>query len=129
MPNANEIERKYGGELQKPSVEAMLVYLILQSSPSWNLSDYENTIDRYFNQRNKKNGLRLPRAFEAGILLHTAEQCRLEDENHKAQGLLSRAAECHPGHKPLREIEENFLPEQAIDWFQIVFPRSTDTDV
>ena len=128
MANAGEIERKFGGDLQKPSVEVMLVYLILRASPDWRLSDYQSVIDQYFNQRNNRNGLRLPRTFEAGILLHTAEQYRLEGENSRAREMLSKATECHPGHKPLRETEENFVPDGAIDWFEIVFPGSADRD-
>ena len=128
MANAGEIERKFGGDLQKPSVEIMLVYLILRASPDWRLSDYQRIIKRYFDQRNNRNGLRLPRTFEAGILLHTAEQYRLEGKIGRAREMLSKATECHPGHKPLRETEENFVPDGVIDWFEIVFPGSADRD-
>ena len=132
MPNVAEIERRFGDELDKPSLESMLVYLILRVSPDWRLSDFERIVDGYFEQRTRRNGLQLPRAFEAGILLHAAEQYRLDGDIGTARTLLSRATECHPGHQPLRQIEENVGSNTPIDWFEAVFPgwanRKGDAD-
>ena len=132
MPNVAEIEHRFGDELDKPSLESMLVYLILRISTDWRPSDYERILDGYFEQRTRRNGLRLPRAFEAGILLHAAEQYRLDGDIGTAGTLVSRATECHPGHKPLRQIEENVGSNTRIDWFEAVFPgwanRKGDAD-
>ena len=126
MPNVADIERRFGGELNKPSLESMLVCLILGVSPNWRLADFERIVDGYFEQRTRKNGLRLPRAFEAGVLLHAAEQYRLDGDIRTARTLLSQATECHPGHQPLREIEESVGSNTPIDWLEVVFPGSAN---
>ena len=132
MPNFAEIEHRFRDEIDKPSLENMLVYLILRVSPNWRPSDYERILDDYFEQRTQRNGLRLPRAFEAGMTLHAAEQSRLDGDIGTARTLVSRATECHPGHKPLRQIEGKVGPNTPIDWFEVVFPeranRKGDSD-
>ncbi len=128
LPNAEEIERTFGEDLQTPSIESLLVHMILRARPNWTLADYQRIIDRYFDQRNNSNGLRLPRTFEASILLNAAEHCRLTAEYGRAQEMLSKATECHPGHKPLQVFENDLHPDQTIDWLKIVFSRSNDED-
>ena len=123
MPNAAVFEHRFRGELEEPSLEGMLVYLVLRASPDWQLSDYERVLNGYFEQRTRRNGIRLPRTFEAGMLLHAAEQYRRSGDIGTARTLVSRATECHPGHKPLRQIEESVGPNTRIDWFGTVFPE------
>ena len=126
MPNVAEIEHRFRDELDKPCLENMLVYLIQRVSPDWRPSDYERILDDYFEQRTKRNGLRLPRAFEAGMMLHAAEQSRLDGDIGTARTLVSRATECHPGHQPLRQIEERVGSNTPIDWFEVVFPERSN---
>ena len=54
MPNVADIERRFGDELNKPSLESMLVCLILGVSPNWQLADFECIVDGYFEQRARK---------------------------------------------------------------------------
>lgn len=117
-----EIERRFGDELTRPSFEGMLVNLLLGVSPDWQVSEFERILEGYFEQRTRRNGLRLPRAFEAGILLHAAEKHRLDGDIETARSLLSRATECHPSHQQLRQIEDRVDSDTPVDWFEVMFP-------
>ena len=122
MANLANIERRYGEEITKPSIESMFVYLLLRVSPGWPLDTYREVYDSYFGQRGKKHGLRVPKTLEAGISLELAEQYRRSGDLENARGLLTMAAEHYPAYKPLGELEERFVPDDAIDWFRIIFP-------
>ncbi|MDE0527529.1 MAG: hypothetical protein OXH85_02390 [Truepera sp.] len=128
MANWAKIKGEYGAEIAKPSIEGMLVRLILRASPDWSLAEYQRIYDDYFRQRGTKRGLRIPRTLEAGIALELAEQYRLEGDIDRAQELLGSAVEHYPGHEPLCDIEKNFAPECAIDWFGIIFPAMAKPD-
>ena len=128
MANLAEIEERYGAEIANPSIEGMLVHLILRTSPGWSLAEYQRIYDDYFRQRGTKRGLRIPRTLEAGIALELAEQYRLEGDIDRAQELLGSATEHYPGHEPLRDIEKDFAPECAIDWFGTIFPAKAMPD-
>ncbi len=128
MENLQHIENRYSTEVETPCVENMLVNMMQQQSPNWKLSDYQHSIEKYFEQRNWKNGLKLPRTFEAAILLFYAEQHRLAGNFKQVQELVSKATECHPGHKPIHELECDFRPEAPIHWCEVVFPNYTNPE-
>ncbi len=128
MTDLAKIKERYGAEIAKPSIEGMLVHLIRRTSPGWSLAEYQRIYDDYFRQRGAKSGLRIPRTLEAGIALVLAEQYRLEGDIDRAQELLGSATEHYPGHEPLRDIEKDFAPECAIDWFGIIFPAKAMPD-
>ena len=124
MANLANIERRYREEITRPSVESMFVHLVLRVSPGWPLDTHRELYDSYFSQRGTKLGLRVPRTLEAGISLELAEQYRRSDDLENARELLTMATEHYPEHKPLGELEERFVPDDAIDWFRIIFPRA-----
>ena len=127
-PRFQKTKGQYAGELAKPSIEGMVVHLVLQIPPDWSISEYRRAYKAYFHQRNTKMGLRLPRTFEAGISLELAELYRAAGESGEARALLARATESYPGHKPLQDMEQSFDLERTIKWFEIVFPAATVAD-
>ena len=131
MKNFNKIQRRYGKELDIPSVEAMLVYLVLGAIPDeWPLSDHEKVHDDYFRRQGKKNGLKVRRNLEAGLSLALAERYRTTGDAKRAHELVTYAVENYPGHAPLRELEQAFDPSEPIDWRGVVFSvrEATDTE-
>lgn len=128
MASLARIEDIYRAEIAAPCIEGVLVHLVLRSSPNWPLKESQRIYDDYFDQRGTKNGLRVPRTFEAGMSLELAEQYRLVGNIDKARELVVQATECHPGHKPLHDIEKSFVPERTLDWFRVIFPAMTMPD-
>lgn len=124
MSHAENIRRKFGSELEGPSIESMVTHLVMRISPQWSLNDHLNVFEEYLERRNKKNGLRLPRTFEAGIALEIAERIRVQGDAPRALTMVSRAVEYYPEHEPLRELEACFDPEKEIHWFNTVFPEA-----
>ena len=124
MVGADRVEDKFGAELARPSVESLLVHMMLGASPSWTLVEHDKIVDGYFQKRRSKRGVGLPRTFEAGLLLEIAERYRVEGNLRQTRDRVSRAVECHPGHEPLLEIERHFNPGRPITWFDIVFPHA-----
>ena len=122
MPNLRSIERQYKSELTEPSIESMLLHLLLRVRPNWHVDDYKKMYDDYFRQRRSKSGLRLPRTFEAGLSLELAEQYRVAGEVQNAQEFIGNAIETYPGYEPLRDLEGEFSPRREIRWFPIIFP-------
>ena len=129
MKNFNKIQTRYGDELDIPSVEAMLVYLVLGVIPDeWPLSDHEQVHDDYFRRQGKKNGLKVRRNLEAGLSLALAERYRTTGDAKRAHELVTYAVENYPGHAPLRELEQAFDLSKAIDWHGVIFPAREATD-
>ena len=124
MVGLKRIEESFGPEFDRPSVESLLVHMICQANPDWPVADYDRIVDGYFGKRRSRRGLRLPRTFEAGILLEVAERYRVEGDLAQARDRVSRAVECYPGHEPLLEMEQRFDPVAPINWFSIVFPHA-----
>ncbi len=102
--------------LESPSVESLVVHLILGIVPSWSLEDHKALLDLYFGQRNQKSGFRAPELFEAGIILVLAERYRTSGAFQEAMGLLSFAADNALNFPAVSSIERQFDPEVTIDW-------------
>lgn len=123
MPNLQSIEERYSEEFLKPSMETLLVHVILKVSPEWKLAEYRLVLEAYFEQRNKRTSLVLPRTFEACVMLFVAEQYRLEDDSENARKMFSKAVECYPGYEPLLHAEKDFDPSISIDCMKTIFPE------
>jgi len=106
--------------LASPSVESLIVHLILEMVPSWSLEDHRALLDLYFGQRNHKSGFRAPELFEAGIILALAERYRASGAFQEAMGLLSFAADNTLNFPALSSIEHQFDPEVTIDWHMLI---------
>lgn len=126
MANYDDVVDRYGQELVDPSVEAMLTFLILGTDPEWNLTERREIHDAYFQQKGRRNGLRISPALEAGLCLDLAERYRLAGDVAQARGLITQAVDNHPGWVPLHELEKNFDDGQEINWMNVVGPQRAD---
>ena len=128
MTNYNTILERYGNELDHPSLEAMLKFLLLNEVPDWTLEQHQEIHGEYFRQKSHRRGLRVPPALETGLYLSLAERYRLAGDARQARDLVKSAVENHPGHVPLLDLEQNFHPAQEINWMNTVRPPRTDED-
>ena len=128
MKNYERIKRRYEPVLESPSVEALLVCLVLGVVPGWPLVEHQDVHDAYFRDQDKKSGIKLPRPLEAGLCLLMAERYRLAGDPTQACDLVVLAVENYPGHAPLHEFERNLVPGMPIDWRRIIFPEPRASD-
>ena len=122
MAKLKTIERHYLQEIVEPSIESILVHLVLKILPEWPLREHRRIYELYFEQRERKSGLRVPRALEAGLSLQLAERYRLADDVESARELVKSAVENHPGHESLRNLEQGLNPAMVIDWCKVILP-------
>lgn len=123
-PNADQVLEPLEKELLLPSSESMMVHLVLDVIPSWDISTHRKIHDAYFKTRHRKKGLRAPRVFEAGVSLALAERCRLANDVIQARELISLAVENSPGNAALRRLEEGFNGEISINWRTLLLPAA-----
>ena len=128
MENYDDIEERYGHELDNPSVESLLTFLLLGVDPEWTLAEHQGAHADYFRRKNRENGLRVPPALETGLCLTLAERYRLAGDVMQARALITSAVENHPGHVRLLDLEQNFHPAQEINWMNTVRPPRVDED-
>jgi len=121
-----EIQERYGSEITTPSVEAIVVHLLLGTVPNWSLAEHRQLHDAYFRDKWKRNSLHLPPTLEAGMTLDLAERYRAKGGVNYARELVGSAVENHPGHADLYRLEQGFDPREPIDWRNVVLPGRTD---
>src|SRR5487761_42131 len=114
--------RKHQEDIAAPSIESLAVHLLLDMQLNWTIDQHRAEHDRYFEQRNQKNGFRVPSLFEAGFSLALAERYRSIGQAEEARALMSFAADNEPSHPALRVQESGFDPDQAIDWRKVLLP-------
>jgi hypothetical protein len=124
MPGFDAIRSKWSAELDGPTVESMFFRLLSFSEPTWPLAEHERVHSEYFRIRHWKNGLRMPKALEAGASLVLAERFRAAQDHSRAAELISFAVENYPGHQALRELETGFKGDVAIDWHRLMRVRA-----
>ena len=128
MPEADraggyrDIVRQYHDELAEPAVEGLALHLLLDKCPAWPVTTHREIFERYFGQRNRSNGFRMPSLFEAGSGLALAERLRCDGQVDAAREILKAAAENAAGQASLVEFENTFDPAAAIDWGAILLP-------
>lgn len=115
-PNLQKIWKRFGAELQAPTVESLLLHLVQLKMPHWTMADHHALHDDYFRRRERKNGLRVTRTLEMRLTLMLAERHRAAGDYHAARSLVAFAVENRPGDRSLQELETNFAPERPIDW-------------
>ena len=128
MDNYDRIVERYGPELEDPSLESMLTFLLLGTVPNWTLARHRGIHDDYFRRKSRKNGLKVLPTLEAGLCLTLAERYRQAGDMVQARLLISAAVENHPGHVPLLELEQDFDPAQEINWPNTVRTTRADED-
>ena len=121
--NLPKIQKRYGLEIKDPSVEALLVHLVLGDRPKWTLEEHKKVHDNYFRNRDKKSGMKISRTLEAGLFLELAERYRIAGNMNRASELVSFAVENHPGNAALYELEQTFEAETALDWRCVLLPK------
>ena len=121
MSNLKPIEEQYGSEMATPSIEGLLVHLILGAIPDWPLIEHWDIHEMYFQQRERKTGLKVPCSLEAGISLALAERYRLDEDVENARKLIELAVENYPGHKSLQDLERTFNSAETIHWSKVIF--------
>ena len=125
--NLPKIQKRYGLEIKDPSVEALLVHLVLGDRPKWTLEEHKKVHDNYFRNRDKKSGMKILRTLEAALSLELAERYRIVGDTNPASELVSFAVENHPGNAALYELEQTFEPETALDWRCVLLPKPEAT--
>lgn len=122
--NEASFRKRFENEMESPSSESLLVHTLCNISPTWDLSEYHSTLDRYFEKRGNRFCFRAPVIFEAGMILMLAENYRVRGELSTALDLVSMAVENYPGHEGLRLFEQDFqLESRPIEWQTILIPK------
>ena len=68
--------RQHSELLEGPSIEAMLLHLLLEAVPEWALDEHRAVHDDYLRNQGKKNYLKIPRRFRSHLSLVLAERYR-----------------------------------------------------
>ena len=121
------VVERYGSELQRPSVEALLLNLLLGNLPEWTLAEHQAVHDEYLKNQGKANHLRVPPVMRAGLALALAERYRVEGDQQAAQRLICAAVENCPGVETLLRLEEALDLEVEVPW-RIQLPVLQPTD-
>jgi hypothetical protein len=122
--NAIDFQGKCEIDLMSPSSESLLVNTLFNITPNWNLTEYKQTLTRYFEKRDNKFSFRAPMLLEAGMILSLAESYRVNGELSTAVDLVSMAVENCPGHEELIKFEQEFkLESKTIKWQTILLSK------
>ena len=116
----SDIVRLYKEDLALPTIEAMLLALLIQRVPPWPLTDHERALDAYFGGKRRNEGIRMDKLLEAGLTLELAERHRADGDTDKARSLISFALENHPGNQLLMRLEREFDPSVQIEWREVM---------
>jgi hypothetical protein len=116
MAGLENVLSRYQSEIERPSVETMLSHLLLGTEPEWSLEEHQTIRDTYLRDQGKRDCLRMPPAFKAGLSLALAERYRLDGNTERARDLISAAVENNPGNTALCQMEQSFDTRQAIPW-------------
>lgn len=125
-PNYRETINRHSDVLAAPNVEALVVHLLLDREPDWDLEQHQALLNLYFAQRNQRLGFRAPDLFEAGFVIALAERHRRVGAAEKAADLLSFAADNLPAFPALASLAVQFDAATPIDW-GILIPRPPQT--
>lgn len=124
LPHSEEFIERYGKYIETPSIESILIHVILNIKPDWKAGDAAKIYADYRKQRSHKNGIVFGSIFEAAVILFLADMYREESNEVRARELVSEAVEDLPGHKPLLDFEQTISngPLLPIEWYKILLP-------
>ena len=108
--------RQHSELLEGPSIEAMLLYLLLGAVPEWALDEHRTVHDDFLRKQGKKKCLKIPRLFRSCLSLVLAERYRQAGDSGQARNLISVAVENDPGRAELHQLETDFDPHASIPW-------------
>ena len=116
MENFEKVNKRYLTEIKSPSVEAMLLHLLLGIVPEWSNPEHYAVHDNYLRDQGKRSCLKVPQNLKTGLSLTLAERYRVSGEEERARDLISVAVENCPGNTALYQLEQTFAPELPIGW-------------
>ena len=119
-PAAHAFTLKYKELLDPPSPESLAAHLIDRQMPDWPIEAHHAAVKAYM--KGRKSGLRLPRLFEAAMLLDIAERYRQAKLEVRAKELLAEAVETWPGNAQLLAFEAAWKTDQPIVWEITLLP-------
>lgn len=122
--------RQHSELLDGPSIEAMLLHLLLGAVPEWTLDAHRTVHDDYLGNQGKKNCLKIPRLFRSRLSLVLAERYRQAGDSEQARNLIGVAVENDPGRAELHQLETDFDPHAPIPWriSQVTAERPSESD-
>ena len=124
-PMSSTIEALIRNDFKEPSSEALIAHALTGQSVPWPLESHQKALDSYFDRRAAKNGLRLPRLFEAAIALELAERLRYAGDMQECRKVVALAVENHPGHAGLLDLEARLADLVPISWRNVMlFPAA-----
>jgi hypothetical protein len=130
MEGYGNIEKKFIDELKEPSPESLIYHLLFDLIPDWELKIHHETIITYFKTRDNRRKIRIPRVFEAGVILVLAERYRVEGKYENAKEYVSLALESFPDSIALREFEEKYIADSKtpLMWEEILIPNESNVE-
>lgn len=130
MTNADKFILRFRKELFNPTPEALIFNLLCKPTANWNIEVHYECLKTYFKERDNKLKFRIPKLFEAGLILLLAERYRLEGNLSKTRDLIAMAVENYPDHVKLRQFEIDFsLNSQSIEWMSILLSSQDENSV
>lgn len=111
--------------LNKPSVDSLITQTLLGSDSEWTPAIHQLQLDRYYTQRYKSSGIRVPTNVEACMALTLAERHRREGDLPSARAAISTAAENFPQLIQLRTLALEFDQNTPIAWLSVIYPCTT----
>lgn len=110
----------YKEEMDSPSIEAALLSMLVESVPSWPLTEHEAVLRAYFEGSDRDRGLGVYKLLEVGMTLELAERFRRAGDEEKARKLVGFALENDPGNESLMRFEREFDPCEPIRWLDVM---------
>lgn len=127
MENSDSFISAHEKLLSAPSAEALVVNLLFNVVPDWDMTAHYECLIMYFRERDNKLKFRCPKLFEAGIILQLAERYRSSGDYSSAIDLVEMAVENYPEHTSLRQFEIDFkLDNHPIEWTKILLPKKEE---
>jgi hypothetical protein len=115
-PTPAQLQAFLDEELNLPCAESLFAHAIYEQVVDWPIEQHRRELETYLRRRGAKNGLRLPRLFEAAMTLDLAERYRVSGNMQLCSQMVALAVENHAGHARLRELEGQLQPDQPIRW-------------
>ena len=116
MEQYENVQRRYQSEIERPSVEAMVLHILMGTIPEWSLEKHQAAHDAYLRGQGRRDCLKLPPILRASLSLALAERHRVTGETEQALVLISTAVENYPGYSPFSQLEQSFSSNQEIPW-------------
>jgi hypothetical protein len=109
LPSSSDFLARYRPQLEKPSMQASVVAMLVKAEPDWSTSDFEQLAQQRLKDRAKGDSEPFPAIFDAALAVAVAMQLASDGRRDEAVETLSRAVEEAPGNARLMTAEAGFL--------------------